>query len=113
MTWNKSTEIGVVWVWKSEKHNVHLRAIRGVECAWTPYVMMMMMVVVVICVCVILGYCCCSGGGGGKVCVCVSLKAMSIVVWSAMGIWENMWNGLTGSYRFWVYLMPEWQESQL
>ena len=46
-------------------------------------------------------------------CVCVSLKAMSIVVWSAMGIWENMWNGLTGSYRFWVYLMPEWQESQL
>ena len=73
--------------------------------------MMMMMVVVVICVCVILGYCCCSGGGGGK--VCVSLKAMSIVVWSAMGIWENMWNGLTGSYRFWVHLMPEWQESQL
>ena len=46
-------------------------------------------------------------------CVCVSLKAMSIVVWSAMGIWENMWNGLTGSYRFWVYLLPEWQESQL
>ena len=27
--------------------------------------------------------------------MCVSLKAMSIVVWSAMGIWENMWNGLT------------------
>ena len=45
--------------------------------------------------------------------MCVSLKAMSIVVWSAMGIWENMWNGLTGSYRFWVHLMPEWQESQL
>ena len=45
-------------------------------------------------------------------CVCES-EAMSIVVWSAMGIWENMWNGLTGSYRFWVYLMPEWQESQL
>ena len=42
-----------------------------------------------------------------------SLKAMSIVVWSAMGIWENMWNGLTGSYRFWVYVLPEWQESQL